>query len=309
MRRFADTTQCKGVEKMNNISPYKMKRAMGKYTVMAARYLILISLCYVILYPLFSKLSISFMTLDDLYDQSVNLIPHNATLHNFKVAIENVEYLSSLLKTLLFTFISSLLQIASSLLVGYGFARFNFKGKNIVFACVLLLLIVPAQNVMTPLYFYFNKLGLLGTPIPMFLISATSVGLRNSLYIYMFRQYFKGFPKELEEAGAIDGAGTFKVFTAVLLPCAVTIIFTCFVFSFVWLWTDTFYTTLFMPDNTLLQTRLLQMPIRIATTSNPNYASILRNVSILLLIFPLMIIYLICQRFFVESVERSGIVG
>ncbi|MBQ2315925.1 MAG: carbohydrate ABC transporter permease [Clostridia bacterium] len=294
---------------MNNISPYKMKRAMGKYTVMAARYLILISLCYVILYPLFSKLSISFMTLDDLYDQSVNLIPHNATLHNFKVAIENVEYLSSLLKTLLFTFISSLLQIASSLLVGYGFARFNFKGKNIVFACVLLLLIVPAQNVMTPLYFYFNKLGLLGTPIPMFLISATSVGLRNSLYIYMFRQYFKGFPKELEEAGAIDGAGTFKVFTAVLLPCAVTIIFTCFVFSFVWLWTDTFYTTLFMPDNTLLQTRLLQMPIRIATTSNPNYASILRNVSILLLIFPLMIIYLICQRFFVESVERSGIVG
>ena len=68
-------------------------------------------------------------------------------------------------------------------------------------------------------------------------------------------------------------------------------------------------TTLFMPDNTLLQTRLLQMPIRIATTSNPNYASILRSVSILLLIFPLMIIYLICQRFFVESVERSGIVG
>ena len=299
MRRFADTTQCKGVEKMNNISPYKMKRAMGKYTVMAARYLILISLCYVILYPLFSKLSISFMTLDDLYDQSVNLIPHNATLHNFKVAIENVEYLSSLLKTLLFTFISSLLQIASSLLVGYVFARFNFKVKNIVFACVLLLLIVPSHN----------KLGLLGTPIPMFLISATSVGLRNSLYIYMFRQYFKGFPKELEEAGAIDGAGTFKVFTAVLLPCAVTIIFTCFVFSFVWLWTDTFYTTLFMPDNTLLQTRLLQMPIRIATTSNPNYVSILRNVSILLLIFPLMIIYLICQRFFVESVERSGIVG
>lgn len=291
------------------ITPYQAKRTARKYLVLFTRYLILISLCYVILYPLFSKVSISFMTKADLYDASVNLIPHNATLQNFKVAMATVDYWPSLLKSLLFTFCVSFLQIASSLLVGYGFARFEFKGKKIAFVCVLLLLIIPAQNVMTPLYFYFKNLGILGTPIPIFLISATSVGLRNSLYIYMFRQYFKSFPKELEEAGAIDGAGTFKVFLLVMLPCAITIIFTCFMFSFVWQWTDTFYSNLFMPDNNLLQNLLLQMPIKIATTSDPSYASILRNVSIILLIFPIMVIYLFCQRFFVESIERSGLVG
>ncbi|MBQ5884312.1 MAG: carbohydrate ABC transporter permease [Clostridia bacterium] len=294
---------------MMQVTSYKIKREALKYLVLFIKYLILISLCYVILYPLFSKVAISFMTKQDLYDASVNLIPHNATLQNFKVAIETVKYIPSLLKSISFTFIVSALQIISSLLVGYGFARFEFKGKNIVFACVLLLLIIPTQNVMTPLYFYFKNMGLLGTPVPIFLISATSVGLRNSLYIYMFRQYFKGFPKELEEAGFIDGAGTFRVFISVILPCALTLVFTCFVFSFVWQWTDTFYTGLFMPDNSLLQNQLLQMPIKVATTSDPEYASILRNVSIILLIFPLMVVYLLCQRFFVESIERSGLVG
>lgn len=291
------------------LTPYQAKRIAMKYIVLFVRYLILISLCYVILYPLFSKISISFMTKADLYDASVNLIPHNATLRNFEVAIKTVDYWRSLIKTLFFTLAVSVLQIGSSLLVGYGFARFEFKGKRIVFACVLLLLIIPTQNVMTPLYFYFKNIGLLGTPVPIFLISATSVGLRNSLYIYMFRQYFKSFPKELEEAGAIDGAGTLRVFSAVILPCAVTIIFTCFVFSFVWQWTDTFYSTLFMPNNDMLQNLLLQMPIKVATTSDPMYASILRNTSILLLIFPLLILYLVCQKFFVESIERAGLVG
>lgn len=309
------------------ISRYTFRRKTKGLLLSTVRLLILAGICFVILYPLLLKVSISFMSMSDLYDSSVMFIPKHATMHNFRLAAETVDYFHTLLRSVAFVGIQSVLSVLSSLLVGYGFARFQFYGKKLLFGCVLLTLIIPAQNIMLPLYFYFqnfnlfgllgdNGVSLLGTPWVLFLLSATGVGLKNGLYIYMFRQYFKGFPKELEESGAIDGAGSLRIFFRIIVPNATAMIVTCLLFSFVWQWTDTFYTSIFMPGNDLMSTQLLGLAVRISSQMageaggvDPYYIAIMSNVSVLLLIIPMALIYMVAQRFFVESIERSGIVG
>ena len=312
---------------MNNMKLYIYKEKGKKKLVEIFRLILLIGLCFIILYPFFIKLSTSFMQTKDLYDATVIYLPRNFTWSNITRAIEDSEYFTTLLTTTIFTLFLSILQILSCLLVGYGFARFEFPFKKVWFVCVIITLIMPLQNIMAPLYFYFknfNFFGLLGeegfsligSPVPLMLLSATCLGLRNGLYIYMFRQYFKGFPKELDESGQIDGANTFQIFSRIILPSGTSMIITCFLFSFVWQWTDTFYTSIFMPDNSLLQTKMVGLAGRFNAmltlnggARDPYYASIFANVAILLLVLPLLILYLFTQRYFVESIERSGIVG
>ncbi len=255
------------------------------------------------------------MSKSDLYDAGVIYIPKDFTLNNYEYAFEKVGYFGALLKTVLAISGTALLQVASSLLVGYGFARFEFKFKNFWFGCAILTLIIPAQSIMAPLYFHFKsfnlfgiELNLLNTYWPIILMSAGCMGLNNCIYIYMFRQYFKGFPKELEESGQIDGANSFVIFTRIIVPCAVSMIVTAFLFSFVWQWTDTFYLNVFMPQNDFLSVLLTGLPTVVGAT-DLNYQAIMSNVSVILLVLPILVIFLFAQRFFVESIERSGLVG
>ena len=159
-------------------------------------------------------------------------------------------------------------------------------------------------------------ISLLGTAFVPALLSSTGVGLKSGLFIYMFRQLFQGFPKELEESGEIDGAGSLRIFFSIILPNATSMIVTCLLFSFVWQWTDTFYPSVFMPGNDLMATQLLGLAQRISTSiagsvggTDQYYVAIMSNVSVVLLIVPIAILYMFAQRFFVESIERSGIVG
>ena len=296
-----------------------MQQKLTSFAISTVRFLLLACISFVILYPLFSKISISFMSEADLYDAGVVYIPKQFTLYNYEYAMEKVNYVASLFKTIGFISVSALLQVASSLLVGYGFARFNFKFKSFWFGCAILTLIIPSQNIMAPLYMHFknfnffgllgdNGLNLLNTTWPIILMSATCMGLNNCIYIYMFRQYFRGFPKELEESGQIDGANSFTIFVRIIVPCAVSIIVTAFLFSFVWQWTDTFYLNLFMPGNDYLSVMLKGLPGAVGN-ADINFQAIMSNVSVILLILPILIIFLLAQRFFVESIERSGLVG
>ncbi|MBR2489803.1 MAG: carbohydrate ABC transporter permease [Clostridia bacterium] len=296
-----------------------MQQKVIKWIISIFRLLLLSCISFVILYPLFSKISLSFMSTSDLYDAGVIYIPKDFTLNNYQYAFEQTDYFFSLLKTVLAIAGTAFLQVASSLLVGYGFARFDFKFKNFWFGCAILTLIIPAQSIMAPLYFHFknfnffgilgdNGLNLLNTYWPIVLLSAGCMGLNNCIYIYMFRQYFKGFPKELEESGQIDGANSFVIFIRIIVPCAVSMIVTAFLFSFVWQWTDTFYINVFMPGNDFLSVLLTGLPTSVGAT-DLNYQAIMSNVSVILLVLPILVIFLFAQRFFVESIERSGLVG
>ncbi|NLG24700.1 MAG: carbohydrate ABC transporter permease, partial [Clostridiales bacterium] len=164
---------------------------------------ILLGISFVILSPLISMVSQSFMTLADRYNPLVYIVPMEVTLQNFQNAYKYLQYPLSVLTTLSYSALMTALQVAVTAAAGYGFARFPFPGRRLLFGLVILTIVVPVQTIMVPLYAqfrYFDVLGLfklltgrpvnlLDTPLPMTLLNLTGVGLRSGLFIYIFRQY------------------------------------------------------------------------------------------------------------------------
>ena len=175
------------------------------------RAVIIFGLCFVILYPLIQKISVAFMAEEDLLDSTVVYIAKHVTLDNFKMAWQGMHFPEAFANTLALSLVSAVLQLISCTLVAYGFARFQFPFKRFWFAMVLVTMIVPPTTIMLPQYInfrYFDIFGvikavtgesvnLINSPWPNTLLSLTATGFKNGLYIYMLRQYFKGFPKEL----------------------------------------------------------------------------------------------------------------
>jgi multiple sugar transport system permease protein len=266
------------------------------------------------------------MDIQDFYNPLVYLIPKHFTSYNLKTAFDQLNYVKVIGTTVLYSGVLMLVQAFICSLIGYGFARFKFPGSNILFGLVVLTIVLPSQLFMVPLYTQFkdfNPLGLgkllgfgtknlLNTPFPMLLMSITGMGLRSGLYIYIFRQFFRGLPKEIEEAAFIDGAGPYKTFFKVMLPNAIPSMVTVMLFSFVWQYNDTFYSNLFTSKLNLISikiTTLASQAAYVLQIKDPNQVGLILDAGILLVILPLIIIYLFLQKYFIEGVERSGIVG
>ena len=287
------------------------------------RTLLIIGLCYVILFPLFSKVSPAVMERRDLFDQTVRWIPRHPTLENFRVAFVNMSYGRAFLGSFVLSSSVSLLQLLVCTAVGYGFARFRFAGSGLLFWIAITTLVVPPQMMMLPLYLnfrYFNPLGLLPEPginlmnthWPFILLSLTGNGLRNGLFIFIMRQFFRGMPRELEDAAYVDGAGALKTFSAVMLPGAIPALVIVFLFSFVWQWNDYFYSGMLMSNSTILPVMLDKLAMATVGTdveAHMHYVSLINNAGSLLFMAPLLVLYVFMQRYFVESIERTGLVG
>ncbi len=287
------------------------------------RGVIVLGICYVIFYPLIVKLSSSLMREVDMFDNMVQFVPRMLYLENYKIVWEYMDYPVTFRNSLLLTLMVSLMQLASCTLIGYGFARFRWRGQSLLFACVVFTLVVPPQMIMIPLYLnfrYFTFFGLLPEPgvnllgsiWPFVFTSLTGTGLKNGLFIYIMRQFFRNMPKDLEEAAAIDGAGAIRTFLRVMLPNAVPAMLTVFLFAFVWQWNDYFFTSIYLSNAKVLPVVLESASMNIMNDINyiaDHYRSILDNTGMILFIAPLLIIYAILQRYFIEGVERTGIVG
>ncbi|WP_078500471.1 carbohydrate ABC transporter permease [Paenibacillus selenitireducens] len=294
------------------------------WTWIIVRTLLILGFCYIILFPLFLRLSVAFRSKVDIYDPTVLWIPRHFTFDNLKIAITATKYGSALLNTFLISSTTTIIQLVACALAGYAFAKLKFKGSGLLFGLVIFTIVVPPQTIMIPLYLtyrYFDLFGaiklftgkssvnLIDTFWPFLISSGTAMGLKNGLYIYIFRQFFRGVPKELEEASFVDGAGIFKTFYRIVLPNAVPAIVTVLLFSFVWQWNDSYYVSLFLSKVKVLSTQLTDMGSALGVEPDPVYQSMLLNTGVLLMMAPLIILYLFVQRYFVESVERTGLVG
>lgn len=305
--------------------------------VSALRFVFLIGMSFVMLYPVLYILSAGFKSLQDIYDPTVVWLPKNFSWQPMRLALDVLDFSKSVSKTLAMTIPSVLAQMVSSLLAGYGFARFKFRGKNGLFALLIFTIIVPVQTYMIPLYVNFKNfdyfgigslIGLLtGTPLttslvdtnlPFYLMATLGAGIRSGLYIFMLRQFFSGMPKELEEAASIDGCGPLRVFTQIMLPNAVPMMATIMVFSLVWYWNDYYLSSMFFNTSFPLSVKLTELN---GLLSYSNQVSGIANQELLfmkegilacgclLVILPPLILYIFAQRFFTEGLERSGIVG
>ena len=317
---------------MKNRNTAKSKKMnlyhVSKWLWAIFRTVLIIGLGFMIIQPVIMQLSSSFKSISDLYDGSVYLIPKNPTLYNYRRVWEYLEYPLRFVNSLLYCGGCSLLQLASCSLVAYGLARFKFKGRGIVMGMVIFTLIIPPQTVLLSLYLqfqYFSPLSiftlgmslkginLIGTPWPLLILSATAVGFKNGLYIFMLRQHFKNLPKALEEAASIDGCGAFQTFFRVVLPGALPMMASILLFSFVWQWNDYFYTTILTPGMKIFTTVLSGTGSSIARMDGQvigNMQNMLYDsAAFVLFIIPLIVLYLFTQKGFVQSIERSGLVG
>lgn len=307
-----------------HIEQKTLRRKGYTYIWKLMRFVLLVGLSFMILYPVFVKFSASLKSTADMMDSTVVFIPKNPTLQNYKIVLNSVNYALTLLMTVLFCLVQSLLQLASCSLVAYGIARFKFKGHKLLFGMAVLTLIIPPQIILLPLYIRFHFFGitnifqfsgifsgvdLINTYWPFLLLSGTALGFKNGLYIYLLRQHFKNMPMALEEAAYIDGCGPFRTFIRIMLPGSVPMLVTVFLFSFVWQWNDTVYSGIFFPEIPTLANKLYGMVFTTMGAGTTLISAVLESPKFFLLITPIVILYLFTQKLFVQSISRSGIVG
>ena len=323
--------------KLTQAQRMKLKYFSGfflkKVVLVIFRLVLLIGISYIVLFPFISKIAGSFMSPEDFVDVTVKLIPKYPTLTTYKAIIVENNYLKAFLNTFTLSLLCAVVQTAICTLVAYGFAKFKFKGNKILFFAVIFTMVVPHQTLMLSMFMKFryfdvfgiigllNKMGivsqsslnLINTYVPLGILSLGGIAFKNGLYIFMLRQFFKGVPDELEEAAYVDGSGTFRTFVKIIIPLSVPMMITVFLFSFSWQWTDSFYTNMFFTtDGTYLLPNIVSVPKSLSSSSfvaQDLYNSAIKNTSVLLIIAPLIILYCFCQKYLVQGIERSGIVG
>ncbi|HOB37119.1 MAG: carbohydrate ABC transporter permease [Clostridiales bacterium] len=296
-----------------------LRNEARKLTVSVIRAILVAGICFTILYPLLLKFAICFKSPEDLLDSSMAFLSRNPSFDTFKTAYQMMNYTESFLNTTLLCALSGLFHVISCTLVGYSLGRYKYKFKAIVFGFVIMTMIVPPQVISIPMYLSFGNVfgvSLIDNPVSLLLLYLTGNSLKSGLYIYLLTQFFRSLPKELEEAALVDGAGETKTMFFVMLPNARLMMITVFLFSFVWQWTDIFYTSMFFKNYELLSLNLgvvgstyQQYMYTSKLPTHPMLISQMNNAGSVLFIVPLILIYLICNKYFVQGIERSGIVG
>ncbi len=309
-------------------NPVKNKVKVSKVQTFGAnliRMIVLYGLAFMIVYPLIQQISVALRQTSEINDPSVIWLPKKFSLDNIKLAIASLDYWNALKNTVVLSTVTTIAQLISCSLAGYAFARLRSRFTNILFIFVILTIVVPSSTLSLPQFIYFQKIGLLGKAYSIVLMSLFGQGIKSGIFIYIFRQFFRGIPMELDEAAQVDGAGPLQIFLKIMLPSARGAIVTVGLFAFVWQWNDGYYSSLFLRDTTKvlttamysiqhgvhghLQSLGLWELIGGDVTKNPLFLSMILNTAAILIMAPLLIMYFFVQKLFVEGVERTGIVG
>ncbi|MCM1047074.1 MAG: carbohydrate ABC transporter permease [Clostridiales bacterium] len=312
---FQDPDQTKSL--LNNIK---------NFILTIGRIAILVGVGYVILSPVIGLFVNSISSNKDAYNPMVFILPQEPTLERYQLTIERLGYFSTMGKDLLYTLTLTVLELVVCSMVGYGFARFDFPLKKILFGCVVVMIVIPSHVIMLPVYMTFRNFdpfgmvtairgtsGLMGTVVPMYIMTLFGCGVRSGLYIYIFNQFFRGLPKEIEEAALVDGAGVWYTYFRIMLVNAMPAVITVTVFSVVWQFNDTFFAKLFLiSQDVVISKKISALQSTIANIDkilDVTIQELYLDAGIILVILPIIIIYCVLQKYFIEGVERSGIVG
>ncbi|MDE6034458.1 MAG: carbohydrate ABC transporter permease, partial [Ruminococcus sp.] len=231
---------------------YRLK----KYVWIFLRTVILICTEFIVIYPIIYMISYAFRDTADLNDPSVIWIPKHLTLDVIRDTVRAMDFGNALKNTVFLNVGCSVVQVISCAVTGYGFSRFDFIGKKFLFGIVIMMILVPPQIISLPLYSQFMNFGagrlrinLIDSMFTMYLPAITANGLKSGLMILIFRQFFNGFPEELEESAYIDGCTPLRTFVSVIMPNTLPAVLTVFLLSVVIYWND-FYTSSVFFHNT-----------------------------------------------------------
>lgn len=318
-----------------------IKRRLKEIVLNLCIALLLIGLMYIFLFPLITIVVAAFQAPEAVTDPTVKWIPKKLSLDAMKTAMELMKFWPTMGKSLTITLLSTAGTCISCSLTAYGLARYQFPGKKIIFGLAILTIVVPSIILTNPSFVnfrYFDPLkiftltssitgytsvNLLDTIWTFVFPAFLGVGLRGGLFIFIFRQSFQGMPKELEEAARIDGCGPMRTFLRIIVPLAVPVFVTVILFSFIWHWNDYYYSASYFINGVRpitvefndLSASLYSAGMigsmsggEISRASATATRSYIMSGALLSISVPLLL-YIFLQRFFTESVERTGIVG
>ena len=323
-----------------SLAIYLFRNKSKQTSVKVLSLVLILGLCFTILYPILSLVPVVFSSVEDLGNPNVIWIPQEFSTVSFKMATRLVmpQGIMSMLKSVLYAAFIMVLQVFFSAMVGYSLARVKFWGRGVVFGMVILVFLLPRQSLLLAQYISFvhfdvlgimdlftaaGEINLINNPIVLVLLAVVGFGVNQSLFIFLFSQFFKNIPKELEEASLIDGCGFYKTYFRIMLPNAIPIISTVGILSFVWNYGDTYYTNYFNPNGEYMSTLLSSTFVSankefilnaltnwydVPVTSDMAFDAV-KQAGVLIFLIPLLIVYLIGQRRLVENMENSGLVG
>lgn len=283
-------------------------------------YTLLIGISFIFLYPILQMLVISFMGLEDLIDPTTIWIPSKFVFKNYVYAFETLNFMKTLKDSILVSLLPTICSVISSSLIGYGFSQYQFPGKKIWLGIVVGVFLIPTLLMNIPTYVLYNSLGILKSLKAYIYPALCGYGLRQSVFILIFYQFFKMMPKELSESAEVDGANALQIFLKIAVPMAIPAFIICILYSFVWYWNETSLATSYFGG----KYRTLQMAvINFEAVFRENFPS--GNIGLdsanesfnqgvlfagtILSILPLLILYAFTQKWFVESADKVGIAG
>lgn len=277
-------------------------------------YLILIDTAFIYIKPILYMITTMMKDANNLLDPAVIWVPRSLFWGHLSEAFRLLQYPSAFTISLTVSLSVAVLQVISCAIAGYAFARLEFPFKRTLFVCLIFSFVMPPQVTILPSILLFKELGWLNTYLPMIVPAIFGHGLKGALFVIIFRQFFSTLPKELEEAARMDGASMFRVFFRVMLPISSSAIIVVFLFSFVWNWNDFYYPSMYMFSAkevplSISLSRLAASLTAEAEQAGPSlFAEPIKMAASFLIIMPVLAIYAFTQRWFVEGVERTGLV-
>lgn len=280
---------------------YKEKRA----AITAIYHVFTFFFACVMIYPLVWMVMSSFKDTNEIFRTAANLFPETFSFTNYKVGWKGFAgygFEIFFKNSFIIAGLSTLGAVVSSAIVGYGFARIDFKFKSFWFACMLLAMMLPFQVIMIPQYIIFNKLGWVGSYLPIIVPQFFGQGF----FIFLNVQFIKGIPIDLDEAARMDGCTVYSIFYRIILPLIKPSLVTSAIFSFMWRWDDFLAALIYLSDP-------LKYPVSYALkmfsdpTAGSDWGAMFAMAALSLV--PIFIIFLTMQKYLVEGIASTGIKG
>lgn len=260
----------------------------------------------VMIYPLIWMVVSSFKETNTIFTTAGSLIPQNAVVENYIngwKGFAGVTFARFFGNSLFITILSTIGTVASSACVAYAFARCKFSGKKILFTAMLASMMIPGQILMVPQYLWYQKLGWVGSYLPLIVPFCFAI---QGFFIYLMMSFIQGIPKELDEAAKIDGCSYFGIFSRIILPLMSPSLITAGIFSFMWRWDD-FMSALLYVDKPVKYPASLALKLFCDPGASSDYGAMFAMAT--LSIIPIFLIFVFFQKYLVEGVATSGLKG
>ena len=268
-------------------------------------YIVLIFIAVILCYPLLWMFFASFKTNSEI-NMGVNLLPESFNFEAYRdgwKGVANNTFSRFFTNSFMIVIPTALFTIISSTLVAYGFARFEFRGKKIMFLVLLSTLMLPNSILIIPRYTIFRNIDVLDSYNPFYLMAVFAC---YPFFTYMLVQFIRGIPKELDESARIDGCGSFRILINILTPLLKPALFSVGLFQFLWTYNDYFNSLIYINS-----VRKFTVSLALRLTLDAETVIIWKNVMAMscLAVLPVVILFFLCQRYFIEGIATTGLKG